>query len=94
VLQVMTPSLKQFFGDALAMEQVFVPQNCPRDGPRWNMINICSIEQLLSREQWDKIDLNLFCHIAPGTNFMLHRVFCCIAEKKSPWATVFTVVAP
>jgi len=26
-------------------------------------------------------DKYLLHPIAPGTNFMLHRVFCCIAEK-------------
>jgi len=48
-----------------------------RVAPLCNMINICSIMPILSREQWDKIDSDL------GTNFMLHRVFFAALQKKN-----------
>ena len=38
--------------------------------------------KILSREQWSKIDSDLFCSIAPGTNILLHEViFVALQEK-------------
>jgi len=54
---------------------VFCPTNYRR---RWaSMEKICSIEPLLTREEWDKLS-----HFSRDKVYALSCFFCCIAEKK------------